>query len=157
MTTDPTASANGAAPGYDLEAIWKALADPGRRREFVRLSPVPDIPVTLAAHGEGGWELHEREVLDLSLGGVALVLGPFEARRVRVGELARLYLTLGDHAVNVHGRVVRLHRLPGVLVPRYVLGIEFVGDASLQRALPYLVDTLVRLNDALGHPYARVA
>ncbi len=157
MTTDPTASVNDLAPGYDLEAIWRALADPGRRRDFVRLPPVPDIPVTLVAHGQGRWELDERPVYDISLSGVAALLGPFEARRVRVGELARLYLTLDDHPVNVHGRAVRLHRLPGGLMPRYVLGVEFIGDASLQRALPRLVDTLVRLNDALGHPYSKVA
>lgn len=135
-----------AARAFDLESYWEDLKDPGKRREFLRLPPTPTCPVTTSATGASGWQLAERSVYDLSLGGVGLQLNLLEARAVRVGESVRLLATLGDREFNMHGRSVNLNRTGGTLWPKYLLGIEFVGDGALQHAFPYLVKVLHQLN-----------
>ena len=138
------------AEKYDLEAYWEDLKDPGKRRDFLRLPPTESCPVAASAAGASGWQLDERSVYDVSLGGLGLRLNLLEARSVRVGESVRLLLTLNDREYNVHGRTVNLNRVDGGFWPKYLLGMEFVGDGALQHAFGELVKVLHQLNWEAG-------
>lgn len=123
------------------------LYDTGQRR-FRRVAPTPAAPAKASVNGETGWALSERDLGDLSLGGMSMRLRFWEGRKVKVGETVSILIDLAGHRHALKARAVHLSRLREGWTSDWRLGIEFNEDRAYQLLWPRLCSYLLALVDS---------
>lgn len=123
--------------------VPRSLRDRGQR-SFVRLEPSIAHRARISLVGSSGWRFSDRALRDISAGGASFWVNCWESRRVRVGEVARLDLKLGDAPLTLSGRCVHMSGA-SKWWSRRIVGIAFQFDHRYERGFSGLVDYLLRL------------
>ena len=137
-------------PGRPFE-LPAQLLDTGQRK-YRRLRPVPQLPATVTIVGHAGWQLPERPLEDLSLGGLSLKLRMFEHKKVAIGNAVTLSMNLGGKRCEASGRAVHMSNRKTGWVSTWFLGIELAEDRGLDAIRPAMCEYLLRLDNLSKEP-----
>lgn len=114
----------------DAALVLDPLREVGRRRTWRRFQPTRDRPAFTRVVSVAGWKLGLRDVYDLSMGGISVVLEPGEAPEAQVGAQVQVSLNLGERTIQVLGRISHISPAQPALGEPKRLGVAFQPGAG---------------------------
>jgi hypothetical protein len=123
------------------------LRDSGQRywRRFV---PPPDLPARVAIVANGG-RIGEREVIDMSMGGLGLRLRWRDHTRIEIGVTMHIELSLlGGVPLQVQAKCMHMQRTKDGLFHHWVAGLMFDTNLAYTKAKPTMARYLLKIDKA---------
>jgi hypothetical protein len=123
---------------------YAPLRDSGQRY-WSRFTPVSSLPARVAIVTSNG-RIGEREVQDMSLGGLGLALKWRDHRRIDVGEIVHIELAMvGGVPLHLQARAMHMQRRRDGLFATWSLGLMFETNLAWQHAKPTMARYLLKL------------